>query len=80
VRLAEGYIELDFHKDGSLYYIIRGKIHTGKYSLGPGRAVILHLDEPVAGLKTHTETVTIQGDRLTMTDTDGTELSFRKQN
>ncbi len=80
VRLPEGYMELDFHKDGSLYYIIKGKIHTGKYSLGAGRAVTLYLDESVAGLKTHTETVVIEGNRLTMTDTDGTELSFRKEN
>ncbi|HKB36197.1 MAG TPA: hypothetical protein VKD72_07065 [Gemmataceae bacterium] len=79
IRVPEGYMELDFHKDGSLYYIVRGKIYTGKYTLGAGRAVTLHLDEAVAGLKTHTETVVIQGNRLTMTDTDGTELSFIKQ-
>ena len=73
-------MELHFHKDGSLYYIVRGKLHTGKYSLGFGHNVTLHLDEAVAGMKTHTETVVITGDRLTMTDTDGTELTFRREN
>jgi len=80
LRVADGFMELHFHKDGSLYYIVRGKLHTGKYSLGAGNAVTLSLDEAVAGMKVHTETVVIEGERLTMTDTDGTELSFRREN
>jgi len=80
VRVGDGFMELHFHQDGSLYYIVRGRIHTGKYSLGAGKAVTLYLDEAVAGMKVHTETVVIQGDRLTMTDSDGTELSFRRDN
>ena len=80
VRRPDGYVEMHFHTDGSLYFIVQGKIHTGKYSLGMGNAVTLYLDEAVAGMKTHTETVVINGDRLTMTDTDGTELTFRRGN
>ncbi|MBI1915050.1 MAG: hypothetical protein HYS12_09985 [Planctomycetes bacterium] len=80
LRVPDGFMELHFHTDGSLYYIVRGKIHTGKYSLGAGHSVTLHLDEVVAGMKTHTETVVIEGERLTMTDSDGTELSFRREN
>jgi hypothetical protein len=80
IRRPNGYVELHFHTDGSLYFIIQGKLRTGKYTLGMGNAVTLYLDEPVAGMKTHTETVTINGDRLTMTDTDGTSLTFRRQN
>jgi len=80
VRVPDGFIELHFHKDGSLFYIIRGKLHSGRYSLGMGHNVTLHLDEPVANLKTHTETVVIKGEILTMTDSDGTELSFKKEN
>ena len=80
VRVPDGFMELHFHKDGSLFYIVRGKLHTGKYNLGAGKYVTLSLDEAVAGMKTHTETVVIEGDRLTMTDTDGTALSFRREN
>ena len=80
LRVPDGFMELHFHKDGSLYYIVRGRIHTGKYSLGAGKAVTLYLDEAVAGMKVHTETVVVEGERLTMTDTDGTELSFRREN
>src|SRR5437879_1562254 len=57
IRLPAGFMELDFQKDGSLFYVVRGKIHTGKYSLGVGNSITLHLDEEVAGLKMHTETV-----------------------
>jgi hypothetical protein len=80
VYLPAGFMELDFHKDGSLFYIIAGKLHSGKYSLGMGSVVVLHLDEPVAGLKTHSERITIENRRLTMTDTDGTQLTFQRQN
>jgi hypothetical protein len=80
VFLPAGYMELDFHQDGSLFYIIAGKLHSGTYALGLGNIVVLHLDEPVAGLKMHSEKITIEGRRLTMTDTDGTSLKFQKQN
>lgn len=80
VHLQEGYMELDFQNDGGLFYIIGGKLYTGKYTLGMGNVVILRLEEPLAGLKTHSEKIVIEGKRLTMTDTDGTTLAFQKQN
>ena len=80
VRVPNGFMELHFHADGSLYYTIRGKIFTGKYSLGMGSSITLYLDEPIANSTVHTETVVIKGDRLTMTDSDGTELNFRRDN
>ncbi len=79
VHVPAGYLELDFHEDGSFYYILKGKIHTGKYTLGPGHMVTLNLDTPVAGMKTHTEKIVVEGERMTMTDTDGTSIPFRKQ-
>lgn len=80
VRLPAGHMELDFNKDGRLFYIIANKLHAGKYTLGGGYAVTMHLDEPLAGLKTHTETIVIEGSKLTMTDSDGTQLTFHKVN
>jgi hypothetical protein len=79
VRVPGGYLELHFHQDGNLYYIIRGKIHTGKYSLGMGNIVTFHLDEPVAGMKIHAEKIVIDGEQMSVTDSDGTQLTFDKQ-
>ena len=50
---------------------------TGTYSLGWGDYVTLKFDH-IEGRQNHTEKVVITGDRLTMTDSDGTSLSFEK--
>jgi hypothetical protein len=78
VVVPEGYFELDFQTDGTLFYIINNQLHRGRYSLGIGKAVTLHLDQPLAGSTTHTETISVNNQRMTMTDTDGTSLNFRK--
>ena len=52
--------------------------YRGTYSLGIGDAVTLSLDRELAGSKTHVETIVIEGDRLTMTDSDGTKMIFTK--
>jgi hypothetical protein len=79
VRIPAGYMELDFQKDGTLFYIINNKLYRGKYSLGAGQTVVLKLEEQLSGRTEHAEKIHIQGTRLTMTDTDGTSLKFRKQ-
>jgi hypothetical protein len=43
-----------------------------------GDNVTLNLDQELSGRKTHVEKVTISGDQLTMTDSDGTALTFKK--
>ncbi len=80
VNLPAGFLELHFHKDGSLFYILQGTLYNGKYVLGMGNTVVFHLEKPVAGLKTHSEKIVLDGNRLTMIDTDGTTLTFRKTN
>ncbi len=80
VTLPAGYMELDFQKDGTLFYIINNKLHRGKYTLGMGSVVRFDLEEPIAGMKTHSEKITVDGRKMTMTDTDGTQLTFRKVN
>ena len=52
---------------------------TGKYKLHKGDKLELYdLSEPISGKRQHTETVTIVKDRLTMKDSDGKSLTFRR--
>ena len=76
--VPEGFLKLEFGKDGSLVYSAGPITFKGTYSLGKGDSVTLKLDKELAGRKTHVEKVTIKGDRLTMTDSDGTGMTFKK--
>jgi hypothetical protein len=76
-NLPAGFMKVDFRANGDLVFRAGPHVITGKYTLGPGNKVILYLDRELAGQKTHAETVVIRGDRMKMTDSDGTELTFR---
>ena len=78
VNAPAGFLRLDFAKDGSLVYRAGPQTFTGKYSLGLGPNVSLNFDRELAGMKVHVERVSIDGNHLTMTDSDGTEVSFNK--
>jgi hypothetical protein len=73
-----GALTLEFGSDGSLVYKAGPQTFKGTYSLGMGDSVTLKLDRELAGRKNHVEKVVINGDRLTMTDSDGTQLMFDK--
>lgn len=73
-----GALKLEFGSDGSLVYKAGPQTFKGTYTLGGGDIVNLHLDRELAGRKVHAQRVTIEGDRLTMKDSDGTQLSFSK--
>jgi hypothetical protein len=76
--LPAGALTLEFGSDGSLVYKAGPQTFKGTYSLGMGDNVTLKLDQELAGRKNHVEKVVINGDRLTMTDSDGTQLTFGK--
>jgi hypothetical protein len=76
--MPAGALFLSFRKDGGLVYRVGTQSYTGKYSLGFGDFVSLHLDKALPNGQDHTETVVIKGNRLTMTDMDGTSLTFRR--
>jgi hypothetical protein len=61
-----------------MIYRAGGRIFTGRFLLGPGNAVTFDLDEELGGRKTHVETIAISDDRMKVTDSDGTEATFRK--
>ncbi len=78
LNVPAGLLELDFRATGGLVYRAGPKTMTGTYSLGWGDTVTLKLDEPLAGRKNHAEKVVVNGDYLTMTDTDGTTMTFER--
>jgi hypothetical protein len=78
IAIPAGAISLDFGKDGSLTYRAGPQTYTGTYSLGRGSTVTFHLNQDLAGRKEHAEKIVINGDQLTMTDSDGTQLTFQK--
>jgi uncharacterized protein (TIGR03066 family) len=73
---------LEFTADGTLTYTTdagySSRTVTGRYSLWMGDAVNITFDQDVAGHKQHRETVTIRGDELTMKDSDGKYMTFRR--
>lgn len=78
VNAPAGALSLDFAKDGSLVYRAGPQTFTGKYSLGMGSNVTLKFEQDLAGRKVHVEKISIGGDQLTMTDSDGTQVTFNK--
>ncbi len=55
------------------------KTITGKYSLGMFNSVTLYdLSEALSGRTKHVEQVSISGDQLKMTDSDGKYMTFKR--
>jgi uncharacterized lipoprotein NlpE involved in copper resistance len=76
--IPAGALTLEFKADGSMIYGIIGMNKTGKYSLGMGDTVTFKMDEKLGERKDHAEKIKIEGDVLTMTDSDGTALKFNR--
>ena len=77
-KIAAGLLKLEFGKDGKLVYVAGAAKFTGTYELGEGDKVTFQLDQELAGRKKHIEQIAIKDNRLTMTDSDGTSLTFEK--
>ena len=73
-----GALALQFLKDGHLVYTVAGKSYQGHYALGMGPAVVFTLEENLEGRKIHPHKIVIDGDQLTLTSADGSELTFQK--
>jgi hypothetical protein len=69
---------LSFRQDGTLSFRVNGQQYTGKYTLSWGDRVNMHLDRALPNGTEFTDQIVIKGDRLTMTDPDGTQLTFRR--
>jgi hypothetical protein len=83
ISLPADALQLSFGGDGRMIYRIRaGSVndtYNGTYSLGFGDMITFELDRELAGIKNHTETAVITGDRMVLTDSDGTSLTFVKK-
>lgn len=80
VDLPPGIRVLQFEKDGHMVLTIAGKPYKGSYSLGMGPAVTFTLEDDLDGRKIHPHKIVIDGEQLTLTSADGSELTFRKTN
>src|SRR5262249_35086103 len=78
IKIPAGALKLEFGTDGKLLYQAGPVKFTGTYELGEGETVTFHLDQELAGSKTHMEKIAIRGTRLLMTDLDGTSITFKK--
>jgi hypothetical protein len=74
-----GAFEVFFRADGSMLYRAESKNITGRYSLEVGDVVIFQLDESVAGRTTLADIIVVEGDKMMMTDPDGTQLQFKRK-
>jgi len=77
---SAGAMRLEFKKDGKLVLKRGTEIHKGTYSLGMGPTVTFTFENDYEGRKIHAEKIVINGDQLTMTNPDGTQVTFRKVN
>jgi len=73
---------LEFTKDGKMIMTMsQGMRHQelrGTYKLKSGDTVEMNFDQEFAGRKSHSETITIKGDEMTMTDSDGKTGKFKR--
>lgn len=71
-ELAAGDVYLEFTKDGKLHLDNRDGANDGTYTLGAGDQVIFNFEKEFSGSKKHVETIKINGDKLTLSDSKGT--------
>jgi hypothetical protein len=76
--LPDGAVQLEFRENHDFIYYIPQGIFRGKYRYGPSDIVIFELDQELAGSKVHYQTIRIKENKLTLVDSDGTTLEFRK--
>jgi hypothetical protein len=82
-KIGSGKCELEFYKDGTMDLLVtdpNGNRHlfSGRYSLSLGDLVVITFNQEVAGMKTHTERISVTKGELTMIDSDGTKLVFSR--
>jgi hypothetical protein len=77
--VPSGFFHVEFGKDGKVFFHAGNVKATGTYSMDWGGDVVtFNFDREIFGRRTHNESITIDGDKLTMTDLDGTAMNFRK--
>jgi hypothetical protein len=76
--LPAGARSLEFRKDGKMVYTVGSQPCNGTYALGLGPTVTFNLENEVDGRKIHPQKIVLDGDQLTMTDPDGSAVTFQR--
>ncbi|MEZ6141772.1 MAG: hypothetical protein R3B84_14470 [Zavarzinella sp.] len=76
--VAAGFMKFEFNKDGTLVYTLNGRAYEGKYELLPGKKVKLITKESIGGRRENIETIVINGNKMTASDTSGAGLEFEQ--
>jgi hypothetical protein len=79
--MAKGAVALEFKPDYTLTLTVGGTDrYTGKYSLEFGDYVTFKFDREyrTTGKRVHSERILVSGNKLTMTDDDGTAVSYTR--
>src|SRR5262245_54337753 len=76
-------MQMEFFADGRLRMFVTGpgvsKTIGGRWRLSFGDYVdMTDLSEPLAGRTSHTEKITVNGNTLVMTDSDGKSVTFQR--
>jgi hypothetical protein len=79
-QVDAGALQLEFASNGNLTYRIGPLSYTGTYSLGTGDNVTFKFAQNLGDRKEHVEKLTVNGEQMTMTDSDGTTVTFKKIN
>jgi hypothetical protein len=77
--IPAGTLRLEFNRDGSLVYHTPMGEFRGTYTLDPGDTVVWNFTRELGGSRRHQQTCIINGNRMTVKDTDGTTLDFEPQ-
>lgn len=72
-------IRMEFRGGGYFLFKVGGEQYTGKFKYGGGDTVYLNFDKPFHGSSSYVESIYLAGDRMTMSDPDGTSIKFMQR-
>ncbi|MBM3978867.1 MAG: hypothetical protein FJ304_01015 [Planctomycetes bacterium] len=77
-QIPAGTLKLEFTKDGKMTYNTPVGDFVGTYKAGNDNKVTWEFTKELGGRKTHEQTCVVKGDKLTVSDSDGTTLEFAR--
>lgn len=78
-NIPAGALRLEFNRDGSLVYHTPTGEYRGTYTLSSGDDVVWNFTRALGGSNRHEQRVSINGNRMSVHDTDGTTLDFEPE-
>lgn len=78
-NIPAGTLRLEFNRDGSLVYHTPSGEFRGNYTLEAGDKIVWNFTRPLGGSNRHEQRVSINGNRMSVFDSDGTSLNFEPE-